>query len=297
MPRDPPSSSPFPYTTLFRSAIARGIQQSHFGRGFIDSGQQFTIGRGGHILEGRHRSWEILRGGSQHVVGQHVANHNSVAVGIENIGTYTDEAPPYDLYASLVQLIAYMCQQYGLSTTAIQGHQDLNSTSCPGDVLYAMLPQLRTDVSTVLDGGTPGHPPAGVAWSSLREGARAERVRTVQYLLRYAGHSLVIDGDFGPGTDGQVRAYQSANGLFVDGIVGPLTWEVLRETVESGAWGDHARAVQSLLNTKGEALLVDGYFGPLTVAALERFQAGVGIVVDGLCGPITWVNLGGRPPV
>lgn len=285
------------YSASHVYGIARAIQRSHFNRGFIDTGQQFTIGRGGHILEGRHTSWSVLRGGTRHVVGQHVAGMNRLAIGIENVGTYIDEAPTYANYASLVRLVAYMCQQYRLPTSAIQGHRDHNSTACPGAVLYRMLPQLRTDVARVLAGGTPGRPPAGVSWSSLARGARAERVRTVQYLLRYAGRSLTIDGDFGPGTDAEVRAFQSARGLVVDGVVGPLTWEKLRVTVRSGTSGDAARAVQSQLNTKGERLIVDGAFGPASLAALKRFQSGVGIGVDGVCGPITWTKLAGRPPV
>lgn len=285
------------YSASHVYAIARGIQQSHFNRGLIDTGQQFTIGRGGHILEGRHRSWEILKGGTRHLVGQHVGNNNAVAIGIENVGTYIDEAPTYTHYTSLARLVAYMCQQYDLPTSAIRGHRDLNATICPGGVLYAMLPQLRRDVATVLAGGNPGRPPAGVSWSPLAEGARAERVRTVQYLLRHAGHSLTIDGDFGSGTDAAVKAYQTAKGLVSDGIVGPLTWEKLRLTVRSGTDGYHGRAVQSQLNTKGERLVVDGAFGSLSVAALKRFQSGVGITSDGVCGPTTWLKLAGRPPV
>jgi peptidoglycan hydrolase-like protein with peptidoglycan-binding domain len=34
---------------------------------------------------------------------------------------------------------------------------------------------------------------------------------------------IVVDGEFGPATDKRVRQYQKANGLTVDGIVGPKT--------------------------------------------------------------------------
>jgi peptidoglycan hydrolase-like protein with peptidoglycan-binding domain len=37
----------------------------------------------------------------------------------------------------------------------------------------------------------------------------------------------VVDGKYGPITAGVVRSYQSGHGLYVDGIVGPVTWRSL----------------------------------------------------------------------
>jgi len=36
---------------------------------------------------------------------------------------------------------------------------------------------------------------------------------------------------------------------------------------------------------------LDGIFGPLTQAAVKRFQAEHGLVVDGIVGPLTWAKL------
>jgi hypothetical protein len=135
-------------------AMARGIQADHMdSEGWPDSGQHFTVSRGGFILEGRHESLPTLQAGRGMVEGTHCPGQNTQAIGIENEGTYIDVAPPGTLYAKLVDLCAYICQQYGLPATAIYGHRDFSSTQCPGDRFYAMLPQLRRDVAARLSGG------------------------------------------------------------------------------------------------------------------------------------------------
>lgn len=131
-------------------SLSRGIQNWHMdNNGWIDSGQQFTISRGGHIMEGRSGSLLAVDGG-YHLVGTHVANHNSVAVGIENEGTYNTVGPTDALWSSLVETCAWLCYHYDRPTSAIVGHRDLQSTQCPGDQLYSMLPTLRSDVGNFL---------------------------------------------------------------------------------------------------------------------------------------------------
>lgn len=53
---------------------------------------------------------------------------------------------------------------------------------------------------------------------SLRVGSKGEDVQRVQKAL-----GITADGDFGPGTERAVKAWQAANGLTPDGIVGPKT--------------------------------------------------------------------------
>jgi hypothetical protein len=135
--------------------VARLIQNLHIDRrGWIDTGQNFTVSRGGFVLEGRHRSLEVLRTGKRHVEGAHCVGQNTVAVGIENEGTYMTATPPAQLWVGLRDLCAYICGQYGIAPTQIFGHRDFNNTACPGDVLYLMLPRLRSEVGDVL--GQPG---------------------------------------------------------------------------------------------------------------------------------------------
>lgn len=77
-------------------------------------------------------------------------------------------------------------------------------------------------------GGTP--PTNGPAPSTtltgvpaLKRGAVGTQVKTLQNLLNSQGGHLLVDGEFGPVTEQAVRRFQLANGLQVDGVVGPIT--------------------------------------------------------------------------
>jgi hypothetical protein len=138
-------------------SLARGIQNHHMDtNGWIDTGQQFTVSRGGHAMEGRHRSLERLNLGNSFVRGAHVGagNVNSESIGIENEGLYTSVTPPAALYNKLVDLCAYICDKYNIPSSQIFGHRDFMATACPGNVLYGMLPELRSDVAAARAGGS-----------------------------------------------------------------------------------------------------------------------------------------------
>lgn len=65
---------------------------------------------------------------------------------------------------------------------------------------------------------------------TLRKGSKGEDVIALQKRLMERGYALPkygADGDFGNETVSAVRAYQKANTLDVDGIVGPQTWAAL----------------------------------------------------------------------
>ena len=64
----------------------------------------------------------------------------------------------------------------------------------------------------------------------LRMGSKGDAVRRLQELLISKGYSCGAsgaDGDFGQGTYNAVCAFQEANGLDVDGVVGSQTWNAL----------------------------------------------------------------------
>lgn len=190
-------------------AMSRAIQRHHMDtRGWIDTGQQFTISTGGHITEGRHRSLEILDEGVRHVQGAHVRNHNSSVIGIENEGLYTTQDVPEPLWDSLVDLVTYMAAQYDIHPEWIRGHRDFNATQCPGDVLYARLPELRYRVAERLGMPVSERP----EWPLLRPGDRGARVRTAQRLLADRGERVPVDGVYGPTTAAAVRRMRREHG-------------------------------------------------------------------------------------
>jgi hypothetical protein len=146
------------YSQSWAFQLSRAIQNWHMdNNGWADSGQQFTISRGGYIMEGRYSSLSRLQGGTSFPQGVHAPGANTSSIGIENEGTYTSVGPTTALWNSMVQMCAYICQQYGISPSRIYGHRDFSSTACPGNTLYSRLPQLRNEVAAALGGGGGGY--------------------------------------------------------------------------------------------------------------------------------------------
>ncbi len=75
------------------------------------------------------------------------------------------------------------------------------------------------------------------------------------------------------------------------------TTSVALPILKQGSKGEAVKTVQRLLNalgyrdSKGNALSVDGSFGPATLYAVKKFQSREGLAVDGSCGPATWKKL------
>jgi peptidoglycan hydrolase-like protein with peptidoglycan-binding domain len=132
-----------------------------------------------------------------------------------------------------------------------------------------------------------------LTWPLEQEGSTGEDVKTVQYLVTAQGHSTGVDGTFGSQTKAAVQAFQSADGLGADGIVGPKTWPRLVVQVQQGSNGDAVRAVQAQIHGRGDGahIAIDGTFGPDTNDAVRAFQTLLGLSVDGIVGQQTWNHL------
>jgi peptidoglycan hydrolase-like protein with peptidoglycan-binding domain len=106
-----------------------------------------------------------------------------------------------------------------------------------------------------------------------------------------------ITGTFDATTEQAVKDFQQGEGLTVDGIVGPTTWQALpadpnTPLLSRGASGSAVTALQQGLKKYSTPAtdpgVVDGDFGPHTEAAVKAYQQDRSIDVDGIVGDQTW---------
>ncbi|MEA2450447.1 MAG: hypothetical protein QOG63_2379 [Thermoleophilaceae bacterium] len=130
----------------------------------------------------------------------------------------------------------------------------------------------------------------GVASAASNANVAALQV-ALKALHRYGG---AIDGIRGPKTVAATKGFQRRHHLAADGIVGPRTRRALgrrgrpplgSRVMKHGERGWDVAGLQFMLRKKGFSPgSVDGGFGPATLASLRRFQAAIGLTVDGLAG-------------
>ena len=94
---------------------------------------------------------------------------------------------------------------------------------------------------------------------TLRKGNKNQHVKQAQQLLIERGYNLGIcgaDGDFGTATDAAVRKFQKDNGLMVDGVIGPKTWEkLLNAPVNPAKIDKYTVTIKQLNKEQAEAII------------------------------------------
>ncbi len=277
--------------------LAKDCQDLHMDtNGWADTGQHFTVSRGGYVMEGRHRSLETLDSGGHQVISAHCPGENGNAIGIENEGTYITETPPEALLDSLVKLCVAVCQQFELNAWDIFGHWDFRETDCPGIAFYAQFPMVRTRVLKAL--GTPKSAIPARRWPDIWRFVDAPVVQVGQYLLNYAGnYGLPTDGVFSTTMNGVVADFQTTHGIPVtsDATFDLATWEALCPTLDKDATGLPVEAVQYMLNRKGYApdVTVTGSYDHATMKAVQDMQRLHGLTPNGKVDLSTWCAIVG----
>lgn len=137
----------------------------------------------------------------------------------------------------------------------------------------------------------------------LHMGDHGPAVETAQRYLVGWGAYVAVDGDYGPQTRQAVVAFQRAELLGVDAVIGPDTWAKLVEfpadkapwpappqmpKVERGSNGRAVVAAQVAINATGMLIACDRVFGPETERAVRTFQMERHLAADGIVGPHTW---------
>ena len=87
---------------------------------------------------------------------------------------------------------------------------------------------------------------------TIRKGSTGDDVRYCQQKLNEFGANLEVDGKFGDKTKAAVIAFQKANGLTADGVVGPLTWQ--RLDVDAPAITYYTVTIPHLTKEQADAL-------------------------------------------
>jgi uncharacterized protein with LGFP repeats len=143
------------------AGILRGIYRYHTHTlRWSDIGYNFLVDRFG-------RAWVGRAGGqSRPVRGAHTLGFNNTSTGISVIGNFEEREPSKAVLTTLVHLAAWKLDRYhrrpdgtALVTShgsdlypagervrlpVVDGHRDTNSTACPGQLLYDLLPKIRS---------------------------------------------------------------------------------------------------------------------------------------------------------
>ena len=156
------------YTRAESDDIVRGIYEYHVeSRRFCDIAYNFLVDRFGTVYEGRSG------GMTEPVIGAHAQGFNTASTGIAAMGIFTSRDPSAKMLRSIKRLLAWRLdvahvdptgtavmtsaggsnQKYEegeeVTLAAVSGHRDTGYTTCPGNRLYAKLPQLRNGAKRI----------------------------------------------------------------------------------------------------------------------------------------------------
>lgn len=252
------------------------IHRWHLNNGWAGAGYHFLVRKDGKIYRLRPE-W---------AVGAHASGSNSDSIGICAEGNYDYETMPEAQKNSLIWLVNYLKNKYGI--TKVIGHRDVNNTSCPGK---------NYPFNEIVN----GIPSEDVKPTPTPQPSGNDKIKQVQeWLNNNYGTGIAIDGLYGPATKkALVKALQTefnrqfGSGLVIDGIFGNATKNACRN-IRQGMSGNITKTIQGMLicrgyNTNG----FDGIYGSGTANAVKQFQKDNGLSADSIVGKNTFSKLFG----
>jgi N-acetylmuramoyl-L-alanine amidase len=255
------------YTPEQSAAIVLGICRYHRdSNGWNDIGYNFLVDRYGQVFEGR------AGGTAAPVIGAQAQGYNAQSTGIACLGTFTVAGQSEAGLDALARLIGWKLSLHGVPVQGpvtlvsaggpsnryasgtpvvverICGHRDGDLTTCPGDALYAQLPDLRVRAARYAG------PVAGLTVQAATQ--RGARPVALSGTLRFA------DG-----------ASPAGATLTVEFAVAGSAWVPVAMAAcgADGAW-----SAQAVLPASGQVRAV--FAGDATRPRLESAPAGVAVV-------------------
>lgn len=210
------------------------IHEWHLKRGWCGIGYHFFVTKDGIIYRGR----------PEDVIGSHAKGANADSIGICAEGKYMTETMPNAQKEVLIELVAYLKEKYNIEL--VQRHKDVTATDCPGtnypfdeivdgavkkeetkskinQNVLALQKALNKDLKCGLteDGLLGPKTKAQMKKIVIKKPTSGSDKKYPNINKFIQGKvNVTQDGYYGQKTKDAVKAYQKANKLTVDGIVG-----------------------------------------------------------------------------
>jgi peptidoglycan hydrolase-like protein with peptidoglycan-binding domain len=228
-------------------------------------------------------------------------------------------------FKEAAEFCAYLCKKYDLGVETICSHAESykagygsNHSDCDHWLkkFGKNMDWFRKQVAEILN-PTPKEEKE-ITVKQVKKNSQNSSVKLAQVLLNGLGYkgknkkALSTDGVCGTNTVYAIQAYQSANKLDADGILGRSSWQsllgatkttgsstitIVMPTIKNNSKGQAVKVAQILLNTlgykgsNGKVLSTDGICGANTVYAIKAYQKANGLEADGIVGKMTWLSL------
>lgn len=219
------------YTAAQSASIVAGIYYYHaVTLDWGDIGYNFLVDKYGQVFEGRYGTLSSAAG--KMVIGGHARGANTGTMGISMMGNYVSTSPTDVQIDRVGKMAGWFLKRSGVTNASasanftilttekykagqvvslprILAHRDVGYTTCPGDVGYSKMGQIRAIAQNQL-GGSSSVPPASGSGSATP--AKTIYINNAWSALAtstfmFGGHdSTILAGDWnGDGVDGVAR--------------------------------------------------------------------------------------------